>query len=53
MVPFSLAIELLASNDDVDDSVIADSVDVDDDVDESISSGTAFRAIPLAKWPFA
>lgn len=49
--PFSLGAvaKFLAANndDDVDDSVMADSVDVDDEVDESISSGTALRAKPL------
>lgn len=46
--PFSLAV-IAKFFDDVDDSVMADSVDVDDDVDESISSGTALRASPFVK----
>lgn len=40
----SLDVELFGWMDDDDDSVMADNVDVDDDVEDIISSAIAFRA---------
>lgn len=49
----SFDVEFVGWKDDVDDSVMADSVDVEDDVDDTISSAMALRADVVVTAPIS